>query len=67
MAKHILETNLTPILIKLTDYLPIKIAQNLENYYINEYKRNNWVLLNKNKGGGLGASKFINENTNIIN
>ena len=66
VGKHILLTNLFPKLNLLTDYLSIELAQEKEKYYIDKYEKDNWILLNKNKGGGLGASKFINENTNII-
>ena len=59
VAKHMSETNLTPTLIKLTDYLPVKVAQNLEDFYIKKYKKEGWLLLNKLKGGGLGSTRKI--------
>ena len=59
VAKHMSETNLTPTLIKLTDYLPVKVAQNLEDFYIEKYKKGGWLLLNKLKGGGLGSTRKI--------
>jgi len=41
---------------QLTEYVESIIASNLEKQYIEEYTNNHWVLLNKNKGGGLGTS-----------
>ncbi len=66
---HILKTGLTPKLIILTKK-PIDevLASNEENFYIEEYKNNNWILLNKINGGGLGygvkkwtKEKIVNE------
>jgi hypothetical protein len=59
VAKHIVETNTLPKLSVKTEYLPTQMAQNVEKFYILEYKNNGWILLNKLDGGGLGASKYI--------
>jgi hypothetical protein len=52
---YIKKTRLMPILNILTK-MPIneEFASKEEKYYIKEYKNNNWILLNKIKGGGLG-------------
>lgn len=54
VTEYINKTNLIPEIIILTDYLPAKTAQKMEDFYINKYKNNNWNLLNKVKGGSLG-------------
>jgi len=41
---------------QLTDYLPIDIIGKLENDYIEIYRKNGWIILNKIKGGGLGGN-----------
>ena len=53
---HINKTNLTPKLIKLTELIPAKEAQIKEAEFINQYKENNWNILNKAKAGSLGGS-----------
>ena len=52
---HINKTNLTPKLIKLTELIPAKEAQIKEAEFINQYKENNWNILNKVKAGSLGG------------
>jgi hypothetical protein len=58
VADFIRKTSQIPILKKLTNYMPVDMAQNLEKFYIQEYKNNGWILINKLVGGGLGYSKF---------
>jgi len=55
---HIKQTNLEPIIKKLTDYIPIKEAIKMEEYYYNKYLNDGWEMLNRRKTGGLGGSKF---------
>jgi predicted GIY-YIG superfamily endonuclease len=55
--KFIIETNTDPILIKLSDYIINSKAVDLELKTIEEYTKKGWKLLNKVKGGSLGATK----------
>jgi predicted GIY-YIG superfamily endonuclease len=53
--KKYLESNIcSPILIKLSDYIPSNQASDLEKYYIKYYKENGFKVLNRKEGGGLG-------------
>lgn len=52
---HMIKNNITPIKIIYSDYIDAKDAQELENFYINYYKNNNWILLNTAKSGSLGG------------
>jgi hypothetical protein len=54
--QHIKKYNSSPIKKILSDYVKIKKAQELELYWVNEYKKNGWNILNKNKTGGLGGN-----------
>jgi len=54
--KHITETGLYPVFKQLTDYLPIKNAQDQEEHQQNEYKKLGWTSLNVAKTGGLGGN-----------
>ena len=51
---YINETNLTPILKQLTEYVPVIDAILLEDEYIEIYRNNGWNILNKVKGGAIG-------------
>ena len=53
---HMSETNLTPKLIQLTDYILAKDASKLESEYVDLYNKNNWIILNKSKAGGIGGN-----------
>jgi len=57
---YICESNLIPEF-KILTKEPINEldAVIMENYYISEYRKNNWILLNKMKGGGLGGNNII--------
>lgn len=55
VLKHINNTNLIPKLIKLTDYIPVKDAIEKEKYYVEKYKNEDWIILNKTKTGGIGG------------
>ena len=52
--KHIKETNLNPIFLIKSDYININEAVLLEEKILNEYKNNNWNILNKAKTGAVG-------------
>jgi hypothetical protein len=59
VAKHIIKTNLYPISKLLTDYINIEEAKKFEKYYYDKYKNNDWVMLNKNKTGGIGGNYIV--------
>ena len=54
--KHIEKTMLTPKLIQLTDYIDINISSKLEGEFVEKYKINDWIILNKIKTGGVGGN-----------
>ena len=41
---------------QLTNYINIEEARELENFYVNKYKNENWNVLNLKKTGGLGGN-----------
>jgi predicted GIY-YIG superfamily endonuclease len=43
---------------KLTEYIDKKEAQKLEKFYIEKYKNDGWIVLNKSKAGALGGSEI---------
>lgn len=53
--KHILESGLTPKLVKLTEYVDYIKASKLEGEYLKKYTDEGWIELNKAKTGGLGT------------
>lgn len=57
IAKHIIETGLQPNYKELSVYIDAKQAQELEDCTIQKYKQDGWIMLNKQKGGNLGACK----------
>ena len=44
-----------PKIIQLCDYVEPNRASKLEIFYIEKYKNDGWILLNKKRGGGLGG------------
>ncbi len=50
---------------QLTEYIDIEDASNMEKYYVDFYKNNNFKILNKKKAGGLGGNflKWTEENS----
>lgn len=56
VTKYIKETGLIPIHKQLTEYIPVDEAIKLENDFIQKYKNENWIILNKNKAGGIGGN-----------
>lgn len=54
--EHIIKTGLIPSLILKSEYINVKKSIKLEEYILNEYKKNNWFILNKNKTGSIGCS-----------
>jgi len=55
VTKYINKTNLIPKIIQLTDYIDVKEAIKLEEYYVQKYINEEWNILNKNKTGGIGT------------
>jgi len=55
--KHIQKTGIFPTLKLLTDYIPIEDAIKKEHEFVNEYKKENWNVLNIAKTGGVGKVK----------
>ena len=56
---HIKESNLQPILIKKSDYIDTESSVILEEKVLNEYKENNWHILNKVKTGSIGGNSLV--------
>jgi hypothetical protein len=56
VAAHVAKTGLIAIYKKLEDYVDVKIAKELENKYIGEYRNQGWIMLNKSKAGALGGN-----------
>ena len=54
--KHITETNLTPIFNILTDYIDVEDAVIKEGEFVEKYKNDGWIILNKTKTGGVGGN-----------
>jgi len=57
VRKHIDRTNSKYKFRLLTESLEMKLASHEERRYIREYKKNGWIILNKNRGGSLGSKK----------
>jgi hypothetical protein len=53
--KHIIKTGIQPEFKKITDYLDVNLASKIEGNKLNEYIKNGWVSLNKNKCGAIGG------------
>jgi predicted GIY-YIG superfamily endonuclease len=65
VSKFIKQTNLIPTLKLINDYTDVKEAQNIERCSIDLYKSQGWNVLNKAKGGALGACKRIWTKENV--
>ena len=63
--EYIIKTGLKPKFKKLTEYLDVNIASILEGDKLNEYIRNGWISLNKNKCGAIGGYN-LNEKYEIV-
>lgn len=59
VLKHEKETGIKPVLKQLTDYIDSSLASVLEGKFIEEYKLNNWIILNRDKPGSLGGNTTI--------
>lgn len=58
--KHIKVSGLIPNLKIITDYLYVTEAQIMENKILEEYKDNNWYILNVAKTGSVGGFSILN-------
>ena len=56
VTRYTNESGLIPIHKQLTELLPVEEAVFLEAKFVEEYKNNNWYILNKAKTGGVGVS-----------
>ena len=56
--EHFTKTNIFTLPVRLTDYLPVDKASILEGEYINKYRENGWIILNKCKSGGIAGNKI---------
>jgi hypothetical protein len=54
--KHYIKSGLYPKLIIKTDYIDVNEAVLLEEKMLNDYKENNWIILNQVKAGGIGSN-----------
>lgn len=43
---------------RLTDYVDVELSKKLEKKYVDDYKKNGWIMLNKYKTGSIGGQKF---------
>jgi hypothetical protein len=59
VKKHIDKTGKYPIRKKLTDYVDIKMAVNLESEILRKYLEEGWNVLNRNKTGSLGGDHRV--------
>ena len=57
IARHIVKTGKQPEYKELSVYIDAKEAEELVDSTIKKYKEYGWTMLNKQKGGNLGASK----------
>lgn len=56
---HKREKNIEPKLVIKSDYIKVEDAIKLEHFVLEEYKSNNWNILNKSKTGGIGTTNLI--------
>jgi predicted GIY-YIG superfamily endonuclease len=54
--QHIVKTGLYPEYKELTEYIDKDSASVREGEYLNKYKQDGWIILNKIKTGGLGGN-----------
>jgi len=54
VIEHVRKTGIIPILVTLTDYMPVADASKLEEIKLQDYKNNGWIILNKAKCGSVG-------------
>lgn len=57
VTKHIKNSGLIPTIKQLSEYVFINVAAELENDIIEMYRTMGWIMLNRQRGGAIGASK----------
>ena len=55
VTKHMKNTELKPIQKQLTDYIDVNDAIKMEEYYLQKYINDGWIILNKTKTGAIGG------------
>jgi len=55
VTKYINKSGLIPEFKQLTDFIDVDIAIMLEEKYVNDYRNNNWIILNQVKTGSVGS------------
>ncbi len=63
--KYITISKLIPEFKILTSFMAKEVASLMEGEILDEYKNNNWNILNKNKTGGLGGTILIWDENNV--
>ena len=66
VRQHIKQTGLIPIHKPLTDYLPVKDAQQMEGEFVDYYRRLGWTILNVKQTGGVGIITNKVEDAKIL-
>lgn len=66
VRRHIKKTGLTPIHKPLTNYLPVKDAQQKEGEYVDHYRSMGWTILNVKQTGGVGTITNKVEDAKIL-
>ena len=59
VSKYMISSGLQPKLINLTDYIDVNEAKELEEFYLEQYKQNGWIMLNTGKTGNTGGDGII--------
>jgi len=54
-------SKINPKLTQLTNYINVEEAVKMEKFYVEKYKKNNWIILNRTKTGGLGKMGKISK------
>ena len=64
VKQHIEKTGLIPVFKQLVDFIDEDKAKKLEEFFVNEYRKQGWNILNKVKTGSLGGYilKWTKEN-----
>lgn len=57
--KHIKKTGIIPEFKELTEYMDYNLAALKEGEFLEQYRKNNWFILNIKKSGGLGGDTKI--------
>ena len=55
VTKHTKNNNIIPIIKQLTEYIPVDEAVKLEGFYVEKYRKDGWIILNRTKTGGIGG------------